>query len=166
MTPTKFHTLLELIPGGWPPYAYLLCGSASLAVRGIRDVHDLDLLVHESLWAEAQQAFLPYRDVAKHAAYDQAAADAGTSEPSEPQQSRLICTTLGLDLFSEMPRVASCLDYETAWKAGTVYRHADRAHRVISLRHTLAIKALAYRFKDFDDMKTLAELIAAEENDL
>lgn len=166
-TPPRLFALLSCVPRDWAPEDYVLCGSACMAARGLRDVRDLDLLVRPSLWSQAEELYLPHRDEAKHQAYaDRADPDVpikhgAPAMPSGPRQ--LICTTLGIDVFTEMPRIARVVDFETTFAASDILYADGRLFNVISLRHALAIKALANRHKDLDDMIAIAQAIAQEE---
>jgi hypothetical protein len=147
--------LLEYIPDDWPKDGYVLCGSAALAVRGVRDVRDLDILVWPQLWPDVEkrycEGYWPKRE--------------GT-EPAKDGQSndgprRQLIITGWFDFFTEPPRIASGIG------AAGVFRNAEQRPGwpglVQSLRQVLAIKALACREQDLDDMIRLAHLIAEEE---
>jgi hypothetical protein len=137
----------------WPRHDFVLVGSAALAARGIRDVNDLDVQICCSLWPEVERL---------HAAGywpkgpDKAEKDGGLYEDGP---NRRILLTGQIDFFDAMPRISSCTPFEV------VFRESEwiGGFRIVSLRHCLAVKALANRKKDHEDMETLARLIRAEE---
>lgn len=51
----NYKRLRDLIPDGWSRDDYVITGSACLAVRGVRDVNDLDLLVRMLLWDATEE---------------------------------------------------------------------------------------------------------------
>jgi len=137
-TPT-LHQLLKWIPEDWDREKFVITGSATLAFRGIRDVHDLDILIHPSLKQKVDE--MPrVKDGEYEITFAQRLADHN------------------VDIFTESPRLN--LSFEEIKLA------ADRfeGFYVQSPRHTLAIKALVlpHRDKDRPDILELAKIIAAE----
>lgn len=150
------HRLLALVPGEWPRDSFVLCGSASLAVRGIRDVHDLDLMVRPEIMEETHALVREHGEKGHSERY---AVGAG----GEPRLVRLEC---GLDFWTEHPRTANVADFARTLACADLFEVQGRAVNVLSLRHTLAIKALAMRTtrsKDLPDMVWLSRLIEDEE---
>lgn len=132
----RLRKLLTKLPEDWNREDFILCGSASLAFRGIRDVRDLDILVRPQFMDKLQQV---KRDTDPYA-------DATVID-------------VNIDVFTKPPRLDG-LTFDD------IRRDADfiDGYYVQSLRHTLAIKALVPtpREKDKPDMVALAELIARE----
>lgn len=75
---------------------------------------------------------------------------------------RLFRSDSGIDIFDSLPRIANVADFDRAFACSDIFE----GYRVLSLRHVLAIKALAMvpnREKDHADMTALAWLIKQEE---
>lgn len=151
--------LASYLPAHWSPNDFVLCGSAALAVRGVRDVADLDVLIDPKLWPEVRElhgrGYWP-----------------GTPrETKDPQSNdgprRDLLLTGEIDFFDEMPRIAAGVTRQAAFEEAEFRQipvlPAGRMVRVCCLRHVLAVKALAFRPKDHDDMVRCAELIYDEE---
>ena len=66
MTPPNFKRLRGCLPASWSRDDYVITGSACLAVQGIRDVKDLDILIRPVLWPEVEQlgAHFPKDEIA------------------------------------------------------------------------------------------------------
>lgn len=145
----KLRSLLALIPTEWPRDSFILCGSAALAFRGVRDVHDLDILIRPELWPGLSHL----RGVEREEAYEQAG--------------RLLRLDSGVDVFDSHPRIGNVAGFDQTLRAADLFRTCDgMVYNVLSMRHTLAIKALAMvdgREKDLADMRSLAALIGVEE---
>jgi hypothetical protein len=133
----RLRKLLSEIPSNWDREDFVICGSATLAFRGIRDVHDLDILVRPEL-LESMRGDLTHRDGSYASSYG----DNGL-----------------IDIFSKPPRLGSVTFDD-------VKNEADQfeGFYVQSARHTLAIKALVpiLRDKDRPDMVELAKIIAQQ----
>lgn len=130
----KLEKLLEAIPAEWSSNDFVLCGSAVLAFEGIRDVNDLDILVRPHLFKK---------------------------EPEETKTvtyGRVLSRRDGMDIMTTLPRIGD--DAPDPFETAVVYRGV---WRVLAPRHVLAIKALAFRKTDLDDMISLAELIKEQE---
>lgn len=56
-TPNFNHLLEELKKLQLPIGEFALCGSAPMAVRGLRDVQDLDIIVSENLYQKLKQKY-------------------------------------------------------------------------------------------------------------
>jgi hypothetical protein len=131
--------LLTKIPKSWERDEFILMGSAALAFRGIRDVHDLDVLVTRSLYDTLNTKLL---DVDR---YGFTYADKLSEED--------------VDVFQEVPRLN--LSFVTALAESDTFD----GYRVMNLRHVLAIKAMIPapgREKDYADMIAISRLISAE----
>ena len=141
----RFSALLEQIPAAWRTEDYVLIGSATLAVAGIRDVNDLDVLVHPLLAAKLGAELEPEGTGSVYAR-------------------RLLGTQAAVgakvDVFLSVPRIR--LGFDAVYAMAMTYA----GRRVQCARHTLAIKALAvpHREQDVIDMLSLAKLIAAQES--
>lgn len=153
-----YEELLGYIPKEWNPDDYVICGSACLAERGIRDVGDLDIQVRPRLWAEAERLhqaghFPPGLDSHPVGRVPGPESDFGGRDGR-------VLFTGRIDFFVNVPRIF-------ALGADEVFRRSElrRGRRIISLRHCLAIKALVpiSRRKDVDDMVSLALQIFEEE---
>ncbi len=150
------HSLLALIPSDWPRDEFVLCGSAALAVRGIRDVHDLDVMIDPALWDETHALVREHGEKEHFERY-------AVGSTTEPRLVRLGCE---IDIWDEHPRIANVADFARTLVCADLFEIQGRAVNVLSLRHTLAIKALAMvpgRSKDLQDMMYLARAIDAEE---
>ncbi len=55
----KFLTSIQelLPPFNWPPDSYIIAGSGPMAMRGIREAVDIDILVNTSLWSVLEQQY-------------------------------------------------------------------------------------------------------------
>lgn len=127
------------IPRSWDREKFVLTGSATLAFRGIRDVRDLDILVHPSLKPELTE--IPWTE--------------SYFGPGSTVQSM---ADRDIDVFFECPRLGISFD--------EVKNASDHigGYYIQSPRHTLAIKALVTppRAKDQADILALAQIIADE----
>lgn len=134
----RLKNLLEVLPH-WERHEFVLCGSAALAFRGVRDIGDLDVLVHPDLGKKLDRQFLD-RD-------------------QYPWSFSSRLREQDIDVFWEVPRIRATF--------AEVLAVADDFHgyRVMCLRQVLAIKALVpeRRTKDMEDMVKLSKLIAAED---
>lgn len=132
----RLYELLARIPREWNRSDYILSGSASLAFRGVRDVHDLDLLISPNL-----------------------AAELGSDLVNRRSDGRLAVKIDGIDIFENVPRLWNVTFDDISAETDTF-----DGYLVQSLRHTLAIKALlpVIRDKDRPDMVELSRLIAKE----
>lgn len=130
----KLQALIKKIPSNWSREDFILCGSAALAVRGIRDVRDLDILVRPELMAKIPVK----RDID------------GYSEKLFDD----------IDIFDKPLRLENFLTFEDIKKTAELFD----GYYVQSARHTLAIKLLlpTPRPKDVPDIVALAHIIAAE----
>jgi len=146
--------LMGYIPRNWSTTQFILCGSAPLALRGIRDVRDLDVLVTQELYDDAvklnAEGYWPGGEVA-------------VDVPEDKKYGRVLLRAGSFDFFVELPRVAQCVSFEQIQDQSSLVVVGDRRMRVLSLRHCLAVKALAARASDHRDMMRLAVLIDAEE---
>ena len=152
LTPTPtFHRLVAGLPDDWPSDQFILVGSACLAVRGVRDVHDLDVLIDRSLLYSAN-TFVNTRSYVK----DRPAARLQPYLDEDAPWSEY-------DFFTEPPRLTLYTIESIRERADTVFVQGRKV-LVQSPYHTLAIKALVHppRKKDIADMKLLAEIIADE----
>ncbi len=141
---------------------FMFMGSAALAVRGVRDVNDLDVLIRPKLWGVvdmfARKKYWPTKAIPpiKHVP-----TIAETLAPGDPEYvGRRLMRTGWMDFADSLPRIAAAVTVDDVFKAAGTFD----GYQVISLRHCLAIKALANRPKDGPDMKALAELIMREES--
>ncbi len=58
--PNRFKNLLEELKKlNFPAENFAIFGSGPMAVRGIRDVNDLDIIVKDSIWAELLKSHTP-----------------------------------------------------------------------------------------------------------
>jgi hypothetical protein len=130
----NFQALIKKIPADWSREDFILCGSAALAVRGIRDVRDLDILVRPSLMATIPVT----KDV-----------DGYTEKFSED-----------IDIFDKPLRLENFLTFDDIKRTAELFD----GYYVQSPRHTLAIKLLlpSPRAKDVPDIISLSQVIAAE----
>lgn len=159
---TKF---LSLLPAHWPTDKFILCGSAGLAFRKIRDVHDLDVFILPELWETASE--ISGEIVPSNMEYGSLLEE----DPPLPHRksdvkSGLLRLDTGLDIFDKLPTKADIASFERALECADRLYHLGKYYRVLCLRHILAIKALAMvpdREKDFEDMKLLSALIENEE---
>lgn len=136
----------------------MLTGSACLAARGVRDVHDLDVLVGYELWSQVHELDLEPLDAPPpQPIIDDETGIAHLPDDYEP---RVIRQFVGFDFFTELPRMAKTIDWGLAWKSAQLID----GFYVISPRHCLAVKALANRDKDLTDIGTLAAIIMHEES--
>lgn len=167
LTP-RFDALIADLPSHWPLDSFVLVGSAALAARGVRDVNDLDVLVLEpQLWLDIERLGKPV-DIRPNPdpAYQPGARAQQAGEPPRARVVQRRRTPAGfIDFLDELPRIAQCITPEmTLADSAQIYVGQDvRPRRIVSLRHCLAIKALAGRPKDIGDMVQLAQLIALEE---
>jgi hypothetical protein len=151
--------LLDLIPREWPADRFVLCGSAALAVRGVRDVHDLDVMIHPSLWREARALAAEHGEKPTTERY-------ATDPDANPAAGRLVRLACGIDFWDTHPRIARVADFKRSIDCSDLFEIGGRFVHVLGLRHVLAIKALAMvpgREKDLDDMCLLSRLIREEE---
>lgn len=157
--------LLSLLPAHWPTDKFILCGSAGLAFRKIRDVHDLDVFILPELWetmneisGEIMPSSMEYGSLLEE--------DPPLPPHKSDVKSGLLRLDTGLDIFDKLPTKANVASFERALECADQFCHLGKYYRVLSLRHILAIKALAMvpdREKDFEDMKLLSTLIENEE---
>lgn len=183
MTPTDktvahLRSLVELLPKEWDKSKFVLCGSASLAVHGFRDVHDLDVLVLPELWPEVKAKFpdtIPRGLVGTGHALtdddypnddnDHALVVNGTEEhpiggvPVERTTTRKIelWRVPDIDFFDGLIRPVA--NNKQVFKDAVMWE----GYLVLSLRHCLAVKALGWRAKDKADI-VRALLDAADED--
>lgn len=153
----NYKRLVSYLPKGWGPDDFVLCGSACLAARGVRDVGDLDVLIRPELW-----------EVVTHLHFNNAFPAGKKVLPfyedpvyeSAQLEGRRLLMTGEIDFFDTMPRITNLGNLDI-FGAATIIG----GYRVVSLRHCMAIKALVpqSRPKDVTDMLLLAELIAEEE---
>lgn len=116
MNPTpNLDTLLRRLP--WSPWSVILCGSAPLAFRGVRDVGDLDVLLDEATWAD-----LRIQDL-------------------RTEYGRRIYRIPGIDAFDRLPRLGYTFD-QVIDRADHYYVDGTKWH-VLPIRDMIAIKALA-----------------------
>lgn len=132
----RLRKLLAKLPEDWDREDFILCGSAALAFRGVRDVRDLDVMVRPKLLDKLEHV-----------------------RRSKGLYADAVLVDANVDVFAKPPRLDN-LTFDD------IRRDADfiDGYYVQSLRHTLAIKALVPtpREKDKPDMVALAELIARE----
>lgn len=137
----RLREFLNLIPDDWDRNKFLLAGSAPLAFRGIRDVGDLDILVHKDLVPHMRQRATP-------------------KLASEGYFGSTTHWSIGphIEIFVKCPLLP--LSFEE------LMGQADRfdGFWVQNPRHSLALKAMAYpvRNKDRADFLSLAQLAANE----
>ncbi len=163
--------LTSLIPASWPRGDLVLVGSACLAVRGFRPVRDVDVLVRPESWSMVEAALVkPGSDWEQHPG-GELHADTRSELPYDHMPDnhkdppgrrfvRLDARAGYIDLFDGMPRLWQSLSFGAVLADATEWR----GFRVVSLRHCLAVKALADRSVDYADMRELCRLIEAEEN--
>lgn len=117
---TNLDLLIKRALGvGFTPENSILCGSAALAVVGLRDVNDLDLLVSRERWDEIT----------------------GIND-LRSMYGRQIWRVEGIDAFDTLPRLGLTFD-QVIKRGAAVPIHLLGGWRVLDLRHVLAIKALA-----------------------
>lgn len=165
----RFDALIADLPSHWSAESFVLVGSAALAARGVRDVNDLDVLVLEpQLWLDIPRLGEPV-DIRPNndPAYQPGvrAQQAGGEPPRARVVHRRRTASGVIDFLDDLPRIAQCITPEMALEDSALICVGQdvRPRRIVSLRHCLAIKALAGRPKDVDDMMKLAVLIMAEE---
>lgn len=148
-------SFLQQIPKEWGVNDFVLCGSAGLAFRGVRDVHDLDVLVRPALFDSVHK--IPGIQIQLLEYTEQGEA--------KPNPQRLVRLDTGFDIFDRPPR--DTFDFERALECADSFSDGEREYKVLCLRHILAVKTLAMavpiRTKDWKDMAILAELIEDEE---
>lgn len=159
----NLYRLLAYIPKTWSSTDYVLCGSAALAFRGYRDVRDLDVLVRPSATIGA-----PPTDMMEEVER----LDREGHWPVAPELSEAKLENDGalyagsyrlrrtgeIDFFDGVPRLAPGVTVHEVFAHSKLFE----GRRVVSLRHCLAIKALAFRRRDDDDMIALARFISHE----
>ena len=158
-TTENLERLVHQLPTEWSYPDFILCGSAALAIRGVRDVHDLDVFIHPGSWDSAGLDRIPGIVISTTAEEYNATGD------SEVSNQKLVRLDTGFDFFNALPR-ATC-SFETAFECADDFKVEGRCIKVLCLRHVLAVKAIAMtvpmREKDWDDMAKLAALIEKEE---
>tara|TARA_R100000656_G_scaffold104176_1_gene75998 strand:- start:39910 stop:40605 length:696 start_codon:yes stop_codon:yes gene_type:complete len=157
-----FEELVARIPAGWSEDDFVICGSAALAVRGVRDVHDLDILVRTEEMVEDVDDLLRKGELTPFVVDNDA--DLSMYAESSIERRKLVLTQ-EMDVFDSMPRVTG-LTFEHVHTQSDKFRMKDgRVFRIVSPRHCLAVKTLIpiLRPKDLVDMERLARIIAAED---
>lgn len=142
----KYMELVSYLPE-WPKDSYVLCGSACLAVRGVRDVHDLDVLIIDpDMWKEVE------------ALHSEGHFPKATRDISFPALPHRLLRTGQIDFFDRVTSLP--LSFSEIVVNSDIYD----GHNIISLRHCLATKALStvIRDKDIADMPLLCQLISDE----
>lgn len=151
--------LASYLPAEWNPNDFVLCGSASMTIRGLRDVNDLDVLIRPRLWGSV-------RELHRRGYWPGEARDTKDPQSNDGPRRDLLLTG-EIDFFDEMPRIAAGVRREDVFTHAEFHQLAilpsGRTLRFACLRHVLAVKALAFRSKDYDDMVVLAERIRLEE---
>ena len=178
-TPELFR-YLDMLPKEWKRDQFILCGSAGLAFRGVRDIHDLDILILPELWGtvssiQGEQIHSSEKSYDEESGDD--VCDVGVSkvlalQPPTKRYPRLMRLDSGIDIFDSMPKVANVCSFFRAKECSDKFEDPRKLEgdsspfQVLSLRHILAIKALAMvpnRKKDLKDMRLLTQLIQIEE---
>lgn len=157
-TVTQLQKYVDQLPKEWDRSKFVLCGSAAMAVRGIRDVHDLDVLVLPELMPAVKEAFpeTKRRDE-----------DPGLY----PNEGDCAIIVNGIEHVEGTPReIPQGMPRVELWRAEgfdffdallrpvatnrQVFQEAGEwnGYLVMSLRHCLAVKALGYREKDKADI--------------
>lgn len=164
-TTPKLLSLLALIPDSWPRDQFVLCGSAGLAFRGLRDVNDLDILILPALWETLSS--IPGEPKEK------SEVEEAYTEPDDGSvakaRSKLVRLSTDLDIFDALPCISNVTSFSRAQECADKFPSPIKDYdefQVLCLRHILAVKALAMvpkREKDFKDMMLLTEAIAREE---
>lgn len=150
-----YEELLSYLPKEWDADDYVLCGSACLAERGIRDVGDLDVQIKPKLWPEV----LRLHEAGHFPEGPDKQVQPGPDSDFGGRDGRALLTSR-IDFFVDIPRIFTLGADEVFAKS-----ELRRGRRIISLRHCLAIKALVpeSRRKDVNDMISLAFQISEEE---
>lgn len=158
-TTENLERLVRQLPTEWGYSDFILCGSAALAIRGVRDVHDLDVFIRPGIWDSAGLDRIPGIVISTSAEEYSATGD------SEVSNQKLVRLDTGFDFFNALPR-ATC-SFDRAFECADDFKVEGRSIKVLCLRHVLAVKATAMtvpmRGKDWDDMSKLAALIEKEE---
>lgn len=170
MTPKhpRLEALLNRIPDTWEAQDFILCGSACLALAGIRDVGDLDVMVRPALFDEAVALGSGYWDapldfpaksksnqsLGERAAEYRAAIQQATGQ----DLGRLECFQ-HYDFFTTHPPETIGITWELSRKHASLEDIGRRKVQVLHPRHVLAIKACAMRKNYDNDFQALAWLI-------
>lgn len=140
---------------------FVLTGSAVLAARGVRDVNDLDVLIRPELWGTVRdlnaKGYWPTKPIESPRIGTKGVHIPDTDDPE--YGIRDLLRTGWMDFGDSLPRIASCVTVDQVFKDASVID----GYQIMSLRHCLAIKALANRPKDGTDMQQLAYLITTSE---
>lgn len=151
----RYDELRRLLPGTWPRASFVLCGSAALAARGVRDVNDLDVLIKPDMCDAVRAHFASIGAAPRFENdYGDSTTRAFFAQYIIGEPDALFPSGRKIDFFSVMPLVSPK-------KSEAVFAEASTfdGYQVVSLRHCLAVKALANRAHDTADMVTLALLI-------
>lgn len=148
MTTKLLKDLLGRLPAHWNPNDYIACGSAILAAMGVREVRDLDVLVrHEFMVGDMKEMALPDPKALPY--------DPGTEKLRRSNRMIFALDQKKVDVWTSLPRIGAAFDFDKALKASIQFGR----WKVLGPRPVLAIKALANRAGDIDDMKELVRLI-------
>lgn len=169
MKTPSLHALVKMLtPLGWSTSDFVLCGSACLAVRGVRDVNDLDVFVRRQEMIHDVKSLGPHIPIEDHTPLYFHVTDGHNfiqvGVEVEGRQTHI-------DVFSKMPFLP--VTFDQVWDGADSFSFKDAEScildvRVMSLRHCLAVKALARRTttasvrKDMRDMHLLVEQIGFE----
>lgn len=162
-----FEKLLEPLLN-WPQSNLLqvvLCGSAFLAWRGVRDVEDLDVLIPPPLHKLA-----PDGRCISDPVLSRVISFTETRPPKKEQprlgiydpQGRVLVQCEGYDFFDSQPRLSGFLTYDNTLKNAMPMKHGGKMFWVMHPSHCIAVKAMVLRPKDRIDIGNLLRLINGE----
>lgn len=155
-----FQQLVHELPESWSLDEYVLVGSATLAARGARDVHDLDVLVSGKLWPYVKKHHWPSAErVANNVcrtagcSYFDVRDNTNKDNPVDEYVGEKLHRTPLIDFLTAVPRIYARFEdvlqdseiFEVPGRTGFLgaFRTPPmRRVRVMSVRHCIAVKAL------------------------